>query len=76
MRFAFSPQNQIRKIAPKILQLLTEWTETFPYDFRDERMMRNLKDLAHRIASGEEVGIPNLAEALEFPGRAGELVLH
>uniref|UniRef100_A0A8C0CEL5 RasGEF domain family member 1B n=1 Tax=Balaenoptera musculus TaxID=9771 RepID=A0A8C0CEL5_BALMU len=47
-------KNQIRKIAPKILQLLTEWTETFPYDFRDERMMRNLKDLAHRIASGEE----------------------
>ncbi|XP_021116631.1 ras-GEF domain-containing family member 1B isoform X1 [Heterocephalus glaber] len=47
-------KNQMRKIAPKILQLLTEWTETFPYDFRDERMMRNLKDLAHRIASGEE----------------------
>lgn len=44
----------MRKIAPKILQLLTEWTETFPYDFRDERMMRNLKDLAHRMASGEE----------------------
>ncbi|XP_060003941.1 ras-GEF domain-containing family member 1B isoform X4 [Lagenorhynchus albirostris] len=50
----YYPDNQIRKIAPKILQLLTEWTETFPYDFRDERMMRNLKDLAHRIASGEE----------------------
>lgn len=47
-------KNQTRKIAPKILQLLTEWTETFPYDFRDERMMRNLKDLAHRMASGEE----------------------
>lgn len=60
----------MRKIAPKILQLLTEWTETFPYDFRDERMMRNLKDLAHRIASGEEVGNLNLARPLEFPGRA------
>uniref|UniRef100_A0A8D0KR31 RasGEF domain family member 1B n=1 Tax=Strix occidentalis caurina TaxID=311401 RepID=A0A8D0KR31_STROC len=36
-------------IAPKILQLLTEWTETFPYDFRDERTMRNLKELAQRI---------------------------
>ncbi|XP_072480028.1 ras-GEF domain-containing family member 1B isoform X1 [Notamacropus eugenii] len=47
-------KSQIRKIAPKILQLLTEWTETFPYDFRDERMMRNFKDLTHRIASGEE----------------------
>uniref|UniRef100_A0A7M4ELE0 RasGEF domain family member 1B n=1 Tax=Crocodylus porosus TaxID=8502 RepID=A0A7M4ELE0_CROPO len=60
-------KNQIRKIAPKILQLLTEWTETFPYDFRDERMMRNLKELAQRIASGDEyilfnVTISNLSE--------------
>ncbi|PIO31343.1 hypothetical protein AB205_0013290, partial [Aquarana catesbeiana] len=47
-------KSHIRKIAPKILQLLTEWTETFPYDFRDERMMRNLKDTAHRITHGDE----------------------
>ncbi|XP_068461162.1 ras-GEF domain-containing family member 1B-A isoform X1 [Clinocottus analis] len=46
---------RVRKIAPKILQLLTEWTETFPYDFRDERMMRSLKELTHRLASGDEV---------------------
>uniref|UniRef100_A0AAQ5YAB4 Ras-GEF domain-containing protein n=1 Tax=Amphiprion ocellaris TaxID=80972 RepID=A0AAQ5YAB4_AMPOC len=45
---------RVRKIAPKILQLLTEWTETFPYDFRDERMMRSLKELTHRLASGDE----------------------
>uniref|UniRef100_A0A3B3E036 RasGEF domain family member 1B n=1 Tax=Oryzias melastigma TaxID=30732 RepID=A0A3B3E036_ORYME len=45
---------RLRKITPKILQLLTEWTETFPYDFRDERMMRSLKQLLHRLASGEE----------------------
>uniref|UniRef100_A0A5F5PQK2 RasGEF domain family member 1B n=2 Tax=Equus TaxID=9789 RepID=A0A5F5PQK2_HORSE len=63
-----SDKNQIRKIAPKILQLLTEWTETFPYDFRDERMMRNLKDLAHRIASGEEVGNLNPGRALVGKG--------
>lgn len=47
---------RVRKIAPKVLQLLTEWTETFPYDFRDERMMRSLKELTHRLASGDEVG--------------------
>ncbi|KAA8592464.1 hypothetical protein FQN60_017919 [Etheostoma spectabile] len=46
---------RVRKIAPKILQLLTEWTETFPYDFRDERMMRSLKELTHRLAIGDEV---------------------
>lgn len=49
-------QMRVRKIAPKVLQLLTEWTETFPYDFRDERMMRSLKELTHRLASGDEVG--------------------
>lgn len=48
-------QIRMRKLAPKILQLLTEWTETFPYDFRDERMMRSLKELTHRLLSVEEV---------------------
>lgn len=42
-------------MAPKIVQLLTEWTETFPYDFRDERMMRSLKEMTHRLAFGDEV---------------------
>ncbi|KAJ8380479.1 hypothetical protein SKAU_G00012570 [Synaphobranchus kaupii] len=32
-----------------------EWTETFPYDFRDERMMRSLKELTQRLASGDEL---------------------
>lgn len=53
-------QKRVRKITPKILQLLTEWTETFPYDFRDERMMRSLKELTHRLASGEEVSVSSL----------------
>ncbi|XP_062992265.1 ras-GEF domain-containing family member 1B isoform X3 [Elgaria multicarinata webbii] len=57
--------SQLRKIAPKILQLLTEWTETFPYDFRDERMMRNLKDLAHRIASGDEMYRKNVQQLIQ-----------
>ncbi|XP_062874115.1 ras-GEF domain-containing family member 1B-A [Trichomycterus rosablanca] len=46
---------RMRKIAPKILQLLTEWTETFPHDFRDERMMRSLKELTHRLSPVDEV---------------------
>ncbi|CDQ99925.1 unnamed protein product [Oncorhynchus mykiss] len=45
---------RIRKLAPKILQLLQEWTETFSYDFRDERMMRSLKELTQRLSSGDE----------------------
>ncbi|EMP30370.1 Ras-GEF domain-containing family member 1B [Chelonia mydas] len=58
-------KSRIRKIAPKILQLLTEWTETFPYDFRDERMMRNLKDLAQRIASGDELYRKNVQQIIQ-----------
>ncbi|KAL8206702.1 UNVERIFIED_CONTAM: Ras-GEF domain-containing member 1B, partial [Gekko kuhli] len=58
-------KNRLRKIAPKILQLLTEWTETFPYDFRDERMMRNLKELTHRIASGDEMYRKNVQQVTQ-----------
>lgn len=48
-------QIRFREVAPKLVQLLTEWTETFPYDFRDERMMRCLKDMTHHVARGDEV---------------------
>jgi hypothetical protein len=33
------------KIVGHIVQLLGEWTELFPYDFRDERMMAHGKQL-------------------------------
>ncbi|XP_072108000.1 ras-GEF domain-containing family member 1B-A isoform X1 [Mobula birostris] len=46
---------KIGKFAAKIVQLLSDWTETFPYDFRDERMMRNLNDMTHKIATMDEV---------------------
>lgn len=52
------PQIRFREVAPKLVQLLTEWTETFPYDFRDERMMRCLKDMTHLVARGDEVPGP------------------
>ncbi|OCT58572.1 hypothetical protein XELAEV_18002007mg [Xenopus laevis] len=58
-------KSQVRKIAPKILQLLTEWTDTFPYDFRDERMMRNLKDTAHRITNGDEMYRKNVQQIMQ-----------
>uniref|UniRef100_A0A8C7ZLU5 RasGEF domain family member 1C n=1 Tax=Oryzias sinensis TaxID=183150 RepID=A0A8C7ZLU5_9TELE len=46
---------KVRKFGPKILQLLTEWTETFPSDFREEKMVGQLKDIIHRIAPCDEV---------------------
>ncbi|KAK7895565.1 hypothetical protein WMY93_020890 [Mugilogobius chulae] len=45
---------RFREVAPKLVQLLTEWTETFPYDFRDERMMRCLKDMSGHVSRGDE----------------------
>lgn len=30
------------------LFICSEWTETFPYDFRDERMMTHLKKITQR----------------------------
>ncbi len=50
-------QIRFRDVAPKLVQLLTEWTETFPYDFRDERMMRSLKEMTHHVARGDEVSV-------------------
>uniref|UniRef100_A0A8C9VTI9 RasGEF domain family member 1C n=1 Tax=Scleropages formosus TaxID=113540 RepID=A0A8C9VTI9_SCLFO len=45
---------KVRKFGPKILQLLTEWTETFPSDFQDEEMVGHLKDIIRRIAPCDE----------------------
>ncbi|XP_069782827.1 ras-GEF domain-containing family member 1B-A isoform X2 [Narcine bancroftii] len=46
---------KVKTFAPKLVQLLSDWTETFPYDFRDERMMRSLKDMTHKIAAMDEL---------------------
>lgn len=37
-----------------LVRLLAEWSETFPYDFRDERVMSHVRELAHRCVSIEE----------------------
>uniref|UniRef100_A0A672Z853 RasGEF domain family member 1B n=1 Tax=Sphaeramia orbicularis TaxID=375764 RepID=A0A672Z853_9TELE len=52
---AHTDETQVRNLAPRMVQLLTEWTETFPYDFKDERMMCSLKQLTQRLANGDQV---------------------
>ncbi|WAQ97477.1 RGF1B-like protein [Mya arenaria] len=42
-------KQKLGKFGQNIIQLLSEWTEMFPYDFRDERMMRQLKEISHRV---------------------------
>ncbi|XP_041800260.1 ras-GEF domain-containing family member 1C-like isoform X1 [Chelmon rostratus] len=56
---------KVRKFGPKILQLLTEWTEKFPTDFRDEKMVGHLKDIIHRIAPCDEAYWKTLNQVLQ-----------
>ncbi|XP_014262255.1 ras-GEF domain-containing family member 1B-like isoform X2 [Cimex lectularius] len=37
-----------------LVRLVAEWSETFPYDFRDERVMSHVRQIAHRCVSAEE----------------------
>ncbi|KAK2506811.1 hypothetical protein MC885_005647, partial [Smutsia gigantea] len=45
---------RVRKFGPKLLQLLAEWTETFPRDFQEESTIGHLKDMVGRIAPCDE----------------------
>lgn len=36
---------------PHMVQLLSEWMETFPYDFRDERVMQHVRQLTQRCVA-------------------------
>ena len=36
---------------PRLVQLLAEWTETFPYDFRDERVMGHVRSITQKVAA-------------------------
>uniref|UniRef100_A0A6Q2X8R2 Ras-GEF domain-containing protein n=1 Tax=Esox lucius TaxID=8010 RepID=A0A6Q2X8R2_ESOLU len=61
----YYPEAKVRKFGPKILQLLTEWTETFPTDFREEKMVGLFKDIIHRIAPCDEAYWKTLNQVLQ-----------
>ncbi|XP_067103738.1 LOW QUALITY PROTEIN: ras-GEF domain-containing family member 1C-like [Osmerus mordax] len=56
---------KVRRFGPKMLQLLTEWTETFPSDFREDKMVAHLKDIIHRIAPCDESYRKSLSQVLQ-----------
>ncbi|XP_057672826.1 ras-GEF domain-containing family member 1B-like isoform X2 [Diorhabda carinulata] len=39
------------RFAEHLVQLLAEWTETFPYDFRDERMMEHVRKITQQCCA-------------------------
>lgn len=48
-------QTRVRKFGAKWLQLLAEWTETFPRDFEEESTIGHLTDVVGRISPCDEV---------------------
>ncbi|XP_071829759.1 ras-GEF domain-containing family member 1B-like isoform X3 [Apostichopus japonicus] len=41
------------KFGTNFMQLLSEWTETFAYDFKDERMMKHLREITQKLSTLE-----------------------
>ncbi|XP_031356877.1 ras-GEF domain-containing family member 1B-like isoform X2 [Photinus pyralis] len=41
-------QPGLYRFAEHLVQLLAEWTETFPYDFRDERVMQHVRTITQQ----------------------------
>ncbi|KAG0724890.1 Ras-GEF domain-containing family member 1B-A [Chionoecetes opilio] len=41
-------KDKLGRFVAHMVQLLGEWSETFPYDFRDERMMGGVRTMTHR----------------------------
>nr|CAD7573899.1 unnamed protein product [Timema californicum] len=47
--FSFSqPEPHITKLVHHVIRLLSEWTEMFPYDFRDELVMTHVRGISER----------------------------
>ncbi|KZC03954.1 Ras-GEF domain-containing family member 1C [Dufourea novaeangliae] len=44
-------QERLQRFVPRLVQLLAEWTETFPYDFRDERVMGHVRSITQKVAA-------------------------
>ncbi|XP_043210348.1 ras-GEF domain-containing family member 1B-like isoform X2 [Amphibalanus amphitrite] len=42
------------KVATGVLQLLSEWSDTFPYDFRDERVMAQVRVISQRCIQANQ----------------------
>ncbi|XP_047109664.1 ras-GEF domain-containing family member 1B-like [Schistocerca piceifrons] len=46
-------KERLSRFVPRLVQLLGEWSETFPYDFRDERVMAHVRALTQQCVTAE-----------------------
>jgi hypothetical protein len=44
-------QERLGRFVPHLVQLLAEWTDTFPYDFRDERVMAHVRAITQKCVT-------------------------
>ncbi|XP_075215870.1 uncharacterized protein LOC142321567 isoform X1 [Lycorma delicatula] len=58
-----SAKERLGRFIPRLVQLLAEWSETFPYDFRDERVMAHVRNITHRCVI-VEAGVRQEVSAL------------
>ena len=49
----FFPQDQSVRMLNNFLYVLSQWTRTFPYDFRNNEMISQLEDLIKKINAYE-----------------------
>lgn len=66
-------QAKLKSFSAKIVQLLKEWTEAFPYDFQDEKALGELKAIAYRVTQCDEVGVEMVSSGRGGQGTAPEV---
>ncbi|XP_054258546.1 ras-GEF domain-containing family member 1B-like isoform X2 [Macrosteles quadrilineatus] len=44
-------KDRLSRFIPRLVQLMAEWSETFPYDFRDERVMAHVRSITQSCVS-------------------------
>ncbi|XP_034934290.1 uncharacterized protein [Chelonus insularis] len=58
-------KERLQRFVPRLLQLLAEWTETFPYDFRDERVMAHVKSITQKVAALDDAARQEVSALLQ-----------
>lgn len=58
-------QERLHRFVPRLVQLLAEWTETFPYDFRDERVMGHVKAITQKVTAVDDAARQEVAVLLQ-----------
>lgn len=62
---SLNSETLTRKSANNLLRLLAEWVNTFPYDFRDDRLMQNVRTVTRHCIDFDRSLKPEVNKILE-----------